>query len=866
MASTVAVIKAAMRMDAAQWNRTIDAAKQKFSDFVSDSTKVTAGTGALLATASVSLFKLSQSLAQAGSNATDLRKRLSATFSDTTDLDRVAEKVREIGASGPVSQDQAEKLSKQLSTFGEDVKTIEKDLERVGNVASKTGGSFESLGEAFATFGVKAEASNRLLEIANISPQRLAEFGAVLDKTGKAVDFTGQNATKAKEALRALVDQDFAGAMDQATTATEKLQGELKLLAEDAGKGLAASFELVAEQIAPALGRFRKFAEIAAPAVGIATAIGAAITGIGAASAGIVLVNAKMATLGITTTGVKGAMDAAALAATRLRTAGLTPLLASTLKMTAAAAGLAAAGAIVIGLFVATTKAINDQTKAQEALLKIENERAKNQREATQLLGKTTEELKAQGKTADDVAKGILALQERIQQAAAVGNEDLVKRLKIEVGRLQAAKRELAEGEAQIRREAQAQAEFDKPENKRKREAARKEALDAELGGIALRLAKEEITVKQSLELRKRALEQFKADEDQKRALAIETAKTLKSLDEQEESDNKTKSEEKRKERFDAELNRIEILRIENKITADREVELLNKVLKEFNLTEQEKRGLRKKSAEIRKQIRDKEAAEDKKAADEKEREDKRKAKEQEAAAKKAASDLARAREQGRDLKSTDLGSEVDRLQDQTEARGTNNTEAIKKAITDRLRLSIDSLRVEAEAQIKATESAEARAQIERNLQAQIRQEVYKTRDEYKAALDEQARALEEFRKKERGESTFGQVFGIEELGNRLKAEQATSLNKASPVNTGFDNTLPEILGRINAGPLPAPTAIGRGIQQGSAKIDGSIEVSVTVDGDGKPTVKTTRFTGLNSKFSEIEKSGRHMKGRISGA
>lgn len=855
--ANVAVIEAALRLDGKQWDRTINRAKANFQKLVTDTKAIAAAAGTILLGAGIGLAKVAGELKEAGDEALRLKKNLDTTF-DGEQLDRLTEKIRVLGATPPFSEEQFTGAAKQLATFG---KEVESNLDRIGNIAAFTGQNFDTISKAFAGLGVDDRAAKQLEKLANISPERLAQYGAVLDKTGEKLDLTGDNAEKAQKALEALADAEFAGAMDQAVTATDQLSGSLLLLKQDAGAALAEFADSAASFIVPLVEGFRALPGPVKASVGVIVALGSAAA---VTTAGVIALGLAAGPIGAAFTAAGGAAGiwASGLAAVNVQ---LPILNQSLLGVAGSVAILGGAMAVIIGLFVATTNAINEQTKAEEQLLKIELRRAANQRTLGDLQGKSIEQLKAEGKTADDLANGILALQERIELAREAGNDALVKRLSAQVVDLKKAKEELAKAETVQRQRAKEEEVFNSPEAKaaREKDAAekdklRKEALDKELDDISLRLAQEEISQRESLRLRAEALQKYRADESEKRALAIETAKF-----ETQTATEAVKTAEERKEalrsgRLDNRLNEIKLLRTQEKISAQEEIASLERILQTYDLTESEKQQLRQQTADLEARLRDERERAEEKAA----QEEQRRAEEAVKQAEKNAQDLAAAKAEGNRLEQDSISRQIDDLQAQTEDTGQNNTGKIRALIEEQLKLQLEAIALEAEREKAATDSAEARAQIEANANEKMKAAIRGRADEEKRAVQEQIDAINDLNeaKKPKKESSFSGPFGLEDLNASIQSSlNTTSALRSAEVQTGGFSQLQLLAEQIQAQP-DKEVRLPRDYQP---QIKGDLDLKVSVDVKGDAEVKTVASTSVDGKQSSIMRSGRGMRGRV---
>lgn len=104
-------------------------------------------------------------------------------------------------------------------------------------------------------------------------------------------------------------------------------------------------------------------------------------------------------------------------------------------------AGLVGGVAIAVAAYTEILKA---NTKAEEALLAIEERRAKALRDGKDLIGQSAAELRAQGKTAKDLIDVIGGLQDQAEAARKNGNNELVASLNDKIAGLQKVKAELA--------------------------------------------------------------------------------------------------------------------------------------------------------------------------------------------------------------------------------------------------------------------------------------------------------------------------------------------------------------------------------------------------------------------------------------
>jgi len=139
--------------------------------------------------------------------------------------------------------------------------------------------------------------------------------------------------------------------------------------------------------------------------------------------------------------------------------------------------------------------------------------------------------------------------------------------------------------------------------------------------------------------------------------------------------------------------------------------------------------------------------------------------------AKQNADDLAAVQDKGRDLQRGAINTKISDLQANTEQTGTDNTAKIKAAFAERSKLETQQILIEAEKERAATQSAEARKQIEQNAALEIQATYRQTSEEFKRALQDQQDALDKARQDAAKKSTLGQVMSLQD------ALASTSLN-----------------------------------------------------------------------------------------
>ena len=980
------IVQAEARLDGKQWEQKLQDLQGRTQTFVSSTRSMSLALAGGFAGASVAMGALTVGLKRAGDVALGLRKNLSGAFNGG-ELDQVAAKISEISSLELKGLDEDELVegAKRLGTFSDQVAA---DLQRVANVSAKTGETFGTLKDSFAEFTVNPAAQDNLREIADIKPDDLVKFGAVLDATGQRILTTGKYAEGAQAALRAVVDSKYGGAAAEMASNTDKLNSGLKLLSQEIGVSVATSADNAAGALLPLVDRLRALPVEVKAAVGVGSELatfllsagsagitasvaftdlaanvknlgGAAkiVSGFGASMATFagytVSAAPAVATLTSAATGLTGSAQTSAAAVAAAEQAvigfatGAAPATQATITLGQAAKAaslqvLALVGpyALVVaaaaGLYAVGNKLIKqsyERERAEKAAIATQQAALKIQKDKLDLQGKSAKQLYDEGKTVEQLMAVLADYRADLEVAKKSSNDATVARLQevieglqqeVEVLRgmeqrdrdnfqksgstalakdlneanalidYQRAQNKITEEQA-IKLKKDAAKKFIADEQERKmallaldteaanlrsqaereadekvasdREKAREEAFANEIHRIEKLRAENQITEADALAQKKKAIEAYGRDPAEARANELEQINQAAA--DKLEADNKV--EAARKDKLQKELARIELLRTEGKISADKERELLFSVLGTFKLTEDERTKIILKRAQIAKTQREKEAAEEKAAADKKAADDAKAAEDAARLAQENADDLADAQAKGRDLKAQTSAGDVERLQQQTEGTGKDNRSSIKAQIEEQLRLRTDSIKVEAERAAAATKSAEARVQIERNAAEQLQLEILSTAEEYEDAMKRQTDALDAFRKKQRGESSFGGGYGVEEFADRLRAEQATTVRggtkaAAPPISFGTLNNLSDVIRRGQTGYSTLPPDLVSGITgklKESVTGDIGIHVTTTTDANGLPTAKVeTTATGFGGNYSIYEKSGRGMKGR----
>ena len=874
--ANVAIVEAALRLDAKQFSKGIEQAKDSVAKLAADARGLGAAAGAGLLAISAGAGALALNLKTAGDFADGIADSLASAFTGD-ELDAITKKALELGALGIFTEAQFADAAKRLNTFGKDA---EKNLQRVADVAAKTGASFDAVAEALAQFGSNEKGTKALLKLTGLKPGDLEKYGAVLDSTGTKLDIAGKNGDLAVAAFEKLADIEFSGAFLAGTDGASQFTAELKLLQQELGSGIVTAFEDLGGKIAPVIKFFRSFSDETKGLVGLGVLTASIAAGFGAIGiAGALAASSMLASVAA----AGGFAVVGATLTAGIATLGITlaPVVGTLAAFTAAGLTAAAAAAGLYKGISALNNLHTEDLKIQSELLATELERQAYQKIAPKFYGKTAQELYDVGLTAMDAGKAIQGLQQQLQQAQDNDDLDGVGRIKGRIAEIQTAKDELTKLEERDRGRVAARDAAATPEAKAEGEKARKEreaaekaandkALKAELDAIDLRFAQEEISQAEVLELRKAALDRFKADEAEKRALAIETARFETQATNDAVKQGSADGEAARKKKYDDELSRIDLLKSQRKISAQQEADLLKKVLQDFNLTQGERVTTLKAVAAIENGLLDSTAAKRKAILDQQDADDKAASDARIAQAKQDAVDLADAQAQARGLKGSSLDSKVDNLQEDTQATGKDNTAAIKAAAQEKLKLDLEAIRIEGDKQKAATQSAEARAQIEANTLERIKQAQEGATDSLKSELQQQLEALAKFeadKKKQRAGFSLGGVTGIDQLGENTggygisrRAEAISPVstanlfaNVAAPTSTVSNNPSFDKIGAAADKLLAAAGKL-------STAADKPTKVTVSTSGTGAASSKTT---SVNGRMGAYEKAGRGIGGAI---
>lgn len=345
---------------------------------------------------------------RAAERADDLADKLQGAFGDSAG--QVADWSQQIGTAFQVfSAEQVGGAATALNKFGE---ATEANLRRVADIAAGSGQSIESVAVAFGKFEKFGDSKSlmALQKQLGVTADELGRFGAVLDSNGKILADTPARAEAARAAMEALLDEKFGGAMERQADASARLAGSTELLKQELGEAALQAKEAMAPALLSIVDGLRGMSPEMKGAIGLITEFGGA--GLEFAGTGLQMA-ANLKALGLGLTSIQTALAAAqgglsAMAAGLVAVSGPALILIGTL------------GALAVGL-AALTAATNEQTKAEEALLAIEEKRVLGLAKNADLIGKNAEEIKKLGKGVKEVDELIAGLHDQMERARAQG-------------------------------------------------------------------------------------------------------------------------------------------------------------------------------------------------------------------------------------------------------------------------------------------------------------------------------------------------------------------------------------------------------------------------------------------------------------
>ncbi len=341
--------------------------------------------------------------------------------------DSLADKAK--GAFGEAG-DSVAKLAQQQIVLGFDDKEIMLALQRLNkggleptqenltileDISARTGGGVSELAQKFAELDRNTDPKSvkALQKEIGATTDALAALGAKTEGA-KVLTDTAERAEAARRALLAFSENKFKGAAEDAADEAQRLSGEFELLKREVGSG---SIELQ-EKFAPALrsvvGQLRGVSPELKGFVGATVEVTTRLAAFGLGALGV---GAQLAILASNAQAV--ALAQSALATATAAANSVLAVMAGTLGLVVAVAGSAAIG------IAALTFAINEETRANEEALKIDELRAQSLGKSKDLVGKSAEELRVLGKTSKDVAAILGGLQDQAEEAVGLGTLSL---------------------------------------------------------------------------------------------------------------------------------------------------------------------------------------------------------------------------------------------------------------------------------------------------------------------------------------------------------------------------------------------------------------------------------------------------------
>lgn len=705
-----------------------------------------AAEGALNAMTSIAeaVDHVREAIVKAGEASDDLGDRLRGPFAAAAE--EMRQKVEQQLVLGFNAQS-TEKAIVTLHKFGQDT---DANLKLVQDAARFTEGSIEGLS---AKFGQLLEATDEKTIGRNVkslqrdlgaSGKDLEAFGAKLDAAGKVLLDTPARVEAARAALIEFTQVRAGGAADRVADDTERMKGEFELLKREVGASIITFREGFSPALREVIGTFRGLSPEIKGFVGLSVEFASAA---GSMAAGALQVGANIALLASNKT-VYTAATTAATAASSAFNASLA-VLGGTLG-----AVLIVVGAAAVGVY-ALTEAIKGQSKAEEALLALEENRAKALKANIDLVGKTAEQVAALGKTSKDVVGVIDGLRDQVEAAKRAGNTVLVGQLEAKIAQAQQTKADLAKAEqdASDKKKADLRAAVDDPSEKEKKAAAKARA--AEEREIA---------------------KQLKAEQQ-------EAARQVK--------EQEKEAESQRKNALQEDEARIKNAAASKQITKEQEIAGLREVLETHKVTAAERRQIEREIANLVGQLEREKTAAIKKAESERIAEQKKHARELAAEKKKAEQENNQAAaELGREIDKANKAADDDRkhrqeaqkatrsaqvkeyeadikhLEEQAVEKKSNTVDQIKVLLEKKLALELVEIEAERAIAAEKATSAETLAAINQEAEAKTRTARKQTTNELEKEVQKQKKIISDAK----GDSAFHDgPFGLEELAKQLK-------------------------------------------------------------------------------------------------
>lgn len=643
---------------------------------------------------------------EAGGRADDLRDRLAATFGDlANEKAKLAEQSLVLG----FDPDEVANALVTLKKFGAD---SEDSLTRLQDAARFTNQSVSGLAESFGKFEKFSDAKSlkALQKELGISAEDLEGFGAKLKDSNTVLLDNEANIKKAADALRAYMEQNFAGAADRQADAATHLAGELELLKREIGGNVVALKEGFAPALVSVVQSLREMPDGVKAAIGV----GVELVGVFASIAATGLTMASQIAIISQNATIMAAAKTTAAGATNLLRAAFTAL-ATPLGLVV---GLLAGLGVGIGVTIAEYQKLYDET---DKLTLLEAKRAQGlheQKDLLKLIGDNAKEsaqrLLELGKTSADITKLIQGLQDQVQAARNQGNTALEAQLKAQVRdaiNARSALGGLVEGQKAAADQAAAASEKLLAAYKSKASngvfASDKEQLAA-LDQVLAKLGKQDAAYEELSQKRIALARKVKGEEDKA-------------------------AEGDRKNQLAERLQDIDALAKAGELSKNQELARLKEVLATSKLTNEERRSLETQIAALQGQIRAQNLADTKKHNQEIEAET------------KASTERQRALLKARlDAQKSDLSEQIAQLE--KDLSGTNTLPKLEALLNQRLALTIREINAERDGALQsaktAAEKAEAIGAAEAKIRAARRQSANDLAEDRKKQADEAAKEV----------------------------------------------------------------------------------------------------------------------------
>jgi len=496
--------------------------------------------GDMASKVSATFGTMAKEIAEAGGHVDDMRRKLAATF-DGAEVEPLLAKIRELGITPPFNDEAFLGAARTLQKFGVDV---ESNLERVGNIAAKTGQDITTVAETFGFVSKGGpEASRAVRTMAKqfgISGADLKEFGAIVDEAGKVLTETPAQADAAREALERIADSNFAGAMDAMASPIDELQGRMQILREELGGPWRDVQESAAAAMIPLV---QGFTEGLTPGATEFVGVGVGVVGVLGDIAGGAIGTA--AQIGQVATG----MVSAAPAITKMTTA-VKGIAAANSAALLSMGPLVLAGGAVIAMALAYADAVSKAAKAADDLA---NADAKFQASGTatsagQIISTSAEELHKMGVTAQGARIKMIEIRRAME---GVTDPKVIEKLKAQVTALREKSAALAVLEDREKKAAEAAskpASEAAPDDKAERDrSAAEQKAESDKRRAEEKTERERVAAEQKAQRERDAAER-KKEAEEKSAERKREAEAIKAEREKKAAEDKAQRERERVE------------------------------------------------------------------------------------------------------------------------------------------------------------------------------------------------------------------------------------------------------------------------------------------------------------------------------